>query len=110
MSVHPANYVVWAEIPVSDLTASQAFYEALLQTRMNRCEMGGFDIVDFKPAKAATGVAGHLYVGTPAPRGTGPTVHIAIPGTVERNVGRTPTPGDRSAATAVTKGFANRGA
>mgnify|MGYP006186810807 CR=1 FL=1 len=70
MSVHPANYVVWAEIPVSDLTASQAFYEALLQTRMNRCEMGGFDIVDFKPAKAATGVAGHLYVGTPAPRGT----------------------------------------
>jgi predicted enzyme related to lactoylglutathione lyase len=88
MSVHPANYVVWAEIPVSDLTASQAFYEALLQTRMNRCEMGGFDIVDFKPAKAATGVAGHLYVGTPAPRGTGPTVHLAIPGTVEAALDR----------------------
>ena len=31
-----------------------------------------------------TGVAGHIYPGKPAVRGTGPTVHLAVPDTVKQ--------------------------
>ena len=51
MPFHPANAVVWTEIPVRDLTAAQAFYEALLQTEMQPQTMGDMTIVDFKTDK-----------------------------------------------------------
>ncbi len=88
MPFQPANFVVWAEIPVTDLTTAQTFYEALLQTRMDRQKMGPMEMVDFKTDKTVKGVAGHLYLGTPAPRGTGPTVHLAVQGKVEEALAR----------------------
>ena len=83
MPFHPANAVVWTEIPVRDLDRAQSFYEALLEISMERHSMGPMQIVDFKTDKTNPGVAGHLYLGTPAPRGAGPTVHLAVSGTVE---------------------------
>lgn len=83
MPYAPENIVVWTEIPVTNLAAAQRFYETLLETEMTLNTAEGFAMVDFKPTGAKPGVAGHLYLGTPAPRGSGPTVHLAVMGTVE---------------------------
>ena len=88
MPFYPNNAVVWTEIPVTDLAAAQTFYETVLDTRMQLNTSGPAPMVDFKTDSAANGVAGHLLQGTPAPRGTGPTIHLAIPGRVEDAMAR----------------------
>jgi uncharacterized protein len=75
------NTVVWTEIPVTDLDRAMRFYEAILGVPLTRNEQGPNPIADFP--YEGTGVAGHLYPGTPASNGAGPTVHLAVPGTVE---------------------------
>ena len=88
MPFSPENPVVWTEIPVRDLTAAQVFYQAVLGIEMTRSTADGFDMVDFKAA-GKSGVAGHLYLGPPSPKGAGPTIHLAIPDTVEAALERT---------------------
>ncbi len=94
MPFHPANPVVWTEIPVRDLTAAQTFYQTVLGIAMNRSTMDGFEMVDFKAA-TQSGVSGHLYVGEPAVNGAGPTVHLAIPDKVEAALDRVRAAGGR---------------
>lgn len=70
--------VVWFEIPVTDLDASQKFYEAVLNIKMLKTEKGDDqpnDIVWFQDP-ATPGGFGHLYPGTPGTDGNGITVHI----------------------------------
>lgn len=74
--------VVWAEFPVSDLKAGCTFYGAVLDTELKIQDFGGGEIV-FLPMKGQGDVSGHIYPGKPAPRGTGPTVHLAINGKLE---------------------------
>lgn len=78
----PMNAVVWAEIPVSDLKASMAFYAQVLGNELTLNPMAPIPMADFA---YDGGVAGHLYEGAPG-KGAGPTVHLAIPGSVEEAI------------------------
>ncbi len=97
----PENTVVWTEIPVRDLTAAQAFYETVTGLTMHRFTMDGFEMVDFKAADQK-GAAGHLYVGEPSPEGKGPTVHLAIPDSVEAALDRVRAAGGSIASPVIT--------
>ncbi len=81
MPFTPQNALVWCEIPATDLKAAQSFYEAVFQWQMTPDDSGPNPIV-FMPYRDP-GIAGHLYPGKPAAPGTGPTVHLAVPDTVE---------------------------
>lgn len=81
MSNTGTHTVVWAEIPVTDLAAGMAFYGAVLDAPLTMNEMGPNPMADFPYAEGT--VSGHLYPGTPAAHGAGPTVHLGVPGTVE---------------------------
>ena len=74
--------VVWAEIPVTDMDRAKAFYGAVLE-REPADEVGGPNPMARFAAGSESDVAGHLYPGSPAPRGTGPTVHLSVPGRAE---------------------------
>ncbi|MEL7114040.1 MAG: VOC family protein [Pseudomonadota bacterium] len=81
MAFTPDNALVWCEIPVTDLAAAQRFYESVFGYEMTQDESGPNPIM-FLPY-TDPGVAGHLYPGRPAVPGTGPTVHLQVPDTVE---------------------------
>ena len=86
MSASP-NAVVWAEIPVADLGRAKAFYAAVLQQELTEQDGGPNPMVTFA-TEPDGGVAGHLYPGSPAPAGTGNTVHFAAPGALEATMER----------------------
>ena len=67
--------VCWVEIPVTDMARGTAFYNAVLQTELIESNDGPNPMADF-PSKDRKGVAGHLYPGKPAPKGTGNTIHL----------------------------------
>jgi len=71
------NRVVWAEIPVSDMTRAMSFYETLLQEPLKMIENGP-NPTAMLPYPEGIGAAGHLYPGTPAKRGEGITAHLAV--------------------------------
>ncbi len=83
MPFAPKDAVVWTEIPVTDLTRAVAFYSAAFGYEMEIDDSGPnpMAFLPFDPEQGGT--AGHLYPGKPAARGTGPTVHLAVPDTVE---------------------------
>ncbi|MEY8096645.1 VOC family protein [Falsihalocynthiibacter sp. S25ZX9] len=87
MSNSPKHSVVWAEIPVTNLEAGRKFYSAVLDTPLKIEEFGGGEIIFF-PMQDQAAIAGHIYAGTPAPTGTGPTVHLAIYGNLEAAITR----------------------
>lgn len=89
MPYKPENAVVWAEIPVTDLALAAKFYAEVLGVEMRPDNSGHKPVVDI----VAEQVAGHLYVGTPAPGGTGITLHLAVQGTLEDALARTKTAG-----------------
>ena len=81
MPLPPPHAVVWTEIPVTDVARSAAFYEAVIGLPLVRDESGPNPILMFPCADPVHGIAGHIYEGTPA--SGGPTVHLAVPWTVE---------------------------
>ncbi len=88
MTFVPDNFTVWMEIPVSDLTKAISFYNEVFQTELNLvADMGPNQFAMF-PTKDQTGVAGHLYPGKPSANGSGPTVHIACPDSLEATMER----------------------
>ncbi|KMW58171.1 Glyoxalase family protein [Candidatus Rhodobacter oscarellae] len=91
MAFTPDNALVWCEIPVTDLAASQAFYEAVFGYETTRDETGPNPII-MLPFEGK-GVAGHLYPGKPPAPGTGPTLHLQVPDTVEETLARVETAG-----------------
>ena len=76
---HPT--VVWSEIPVSDMQKAVAFYSAVFGWKMTIDESGPNPMATF--GDDMDSAKGHLYPGVSASGGNGPTVHLAIPGTVE---------------------------
>ena len=94
MSFTPANFAVWAEIPVTDMDRAIAFYGKVFDTELNKDETGPNPVAMF-PTSNPTGVAGHLYPGKPAPDGTGPTIHLACPDTLEEALERVTKAGGR---------------
>ena len=87
MSFTPDNAVVWSEIPVRDLDRGMAFYSQVFGYDMSRDDSGP-NPISFIPTAGADGIAGHLYPGEPAAPGTGPTIHFAVPDTLEATAGR----------------------
>jgi uncharacterized protein len=84
MTYMPQNAVVWAEIPVRDLDKAARFYADVLQCEMRTNTSGPAPMVDI----VATGVSAHLYQAAPAPRGKGPTIHLAASGAIEDALAR----------------------
>lgn len=71
------NRLVWAEIPVADMSRAQKFYETLFDAPLNLIDEEPNPTAMF-PYPGGTGAAGHLYPGTPAKRGEGITAHVAV--------------------------------
>ena len=88
MTYQPQHFTVWAEIPVTDMDRGIAFYARVTGASLALDTSGPNPVATFTPADPATGVAGHLYPGTPATNGTGPTIHLAAQGTLEEVVAR----------------------
>jgi len=80
-------YVVWTEIPVTDLKAASAFYGEVFGWNMEITQMGPNEVAVFNAMTDddPNAVAGHLYPGTPA---AGSTIHIALPDNVEAGAAR----------------------
>ena len=83
MTFKPEHFVVWAEIPATDLDRATAFYSSVLETEMRKDETGPNPVVMFQTQDAMAGIAGHIYPGKPAIDGSGPTIHFAVPGKLE---------------------------
>ena len=75
--------ICWMEIPVTDLDKAKAFYGAVLQTELVDSNDGPNPMAMF-PTKSGMGISGHLYPGTPAPKGTGNTIHIVATEPLEK--------------------------
>ncbi|MEM7566075.1 MAG: VOC family protein [Pseudomonadota bacterium] len=84
----PKDVVVWAEIPVTDMDRAKAFYAAVLGHALVDNNDGPNPMAVLPNLSPETGIAGHLYPGKPAPRGEGPTVHLAAPDTLEATMER----------------------
>ncbi len=88
MTFAPANFVVWTEIPVTDMEAGMAFYTAATGAELTLETSGPNPMAIFKPKDPKVGVAGNLYPGKPAARGEGPTIHLAAAGPLEAAMAR----------------------
>ena len=79
-----APTVVWTEIPVSDIQKGADFYSAVFGWTMTvDTTMGPDPMANFSPDMA--GMHGHLYEGTP---GSGSTIHLALPDSLEAGMER----------------------
>lgn len=94
MTDQPANTCVWFEIPCTDLNASKGFYEKTLGIVMTRSDDGPNPMVMFSSMEDQ-GVSGHLYPGTPSPRGTGNTIHLGVKDKLEDAMTRVPEAGGK---------------
>ena len=83
MTFTPQNCLVWAEIPVTDMDASIAFYQTVTGGTLNYSEDGPNPMASFQTGDGSNGVALHLYPGKPAGDGSGPTLHLATEGKLE---------------------------
>ncbi|MEM6665658.1 MAG: VOC family protein [Pseudomonadota bacterium] len=82
-----AHTVVWAEIPVTDMARATAFYSAVLEKPLVPDDSGPNPMA-FLPAANDASVSGHIYPGTPAPTGTGSTIHLGVNGSLEAAMDR----------------------
>lgn len=86
MTQTPDNTVVWTEIPVRDIDRGIAFYSAVFKYAMKRDDSGPNPMANF--TDDMTSIAGHLYPGEPAAAGSGPTIHLSVPDTLEEAADR----------------------
>ena len=89
MSFTPANSVAWIEIPATDLDKGIAFYSRVFDYCLTVNDAGPNPIADIHIADMNGGVSGHLYPGKTAIHpGTGPTIHLNVPDTLEAAAAR----------------------
>ncbi len=100
MSFMPANFNVWAEIPVRNLDAAIAFYEAATGGKLSVMEMNGIREAAF--VTDGRGVSANLFEGEPGSAETGPVVFLAAEGTVEQMAERAAGAGGRVLGEPVT--------
>lgn len=62
----PEFSVVWFEIPVSNLKKSTAFYEAVLQTKLQESEMGSGPVMIFRLQTVTEIQAGCFFKAIPS--------------------------------------------
>lgn len=83
MAFTPKDFLVWGELPVSDLDAAVTFYSKVTGADLSIDNSGPNPMAMFKTADEASGVALHLYPGKPAGDGRGPTLHLTAEGELE---------------------------
>jgi predicted enzyme related to lactoylglutathione lyase len=83
MTFAPASTIAWTEIPVRDIDRGIAFYSKVFNFALTKDESGPNPMAMFPVQDLATGVSGHIYPGEPAAPGTGPTIHLHVPDTLE---------------------------
>ena len=88
MSFTPQHFTVWSEIPAADYERALAFYEMVFKTKLNRQTDGPNPWANFPTNDSKTGISGHVYPGKPAAAGAGPTIHLAVPDSVEETIAR----------------------
>lgn len=88
MSSNAENALVWAEIPTTDMDRAMKYYSAVTGADLTLDESGPNPTATFPVDADGPAASGHIYPGTPAPRGTGPTVHLAVKGGLEQTLGR----------------------
>ncbi|RED45767.1 VOC family protein [Aestuariispira insulae] len=88
MSFKPEHFIVWGELPVTNLEKSIDFYQAVFKTELRIDDTGPQKIAMFVAADGDGGVAGHLYEGKPPASGTGPTLHFIVPDQLEDAMAR----------------------
>ncbi len=101
MSITRKDRVVWAEIPVSDMARAKGFYAGLLGAPLVD-ETGGPNPLAMLPRDGDDVVGGHLYPGTPAAKGSGPTIHLAVSCDLEAAMERVRTGGGEVVSPVVT--------
>ncbi len=69
-----SNPVGWFEIYVQDMARAQAFYENMLQTKLDKLPGTDFDMVAFPSAMASYGAAGALVKMEGVPSGGNSTL------------------------------------
>ncbi|GLO70646.1 hypothetical protein MACH17_21630 [Phaeobacter inhibens] len=82
MAYEPKDFLVWGELPVTDMDRARAFYETATGAELELVTDGPNPMLLFRPKDRANGVALSIYPGTPAPDGVGPTLHLAAEGTL----------------------------
>ncbi|MCU9839814.1 VOC family protein [Ruegeria sp. WL0004] len=102
MSYLPEHFLIWGELPVTDMNRSVAFYSKVTGAELTIDTSGPNPMAVFKPAAAETGVALHLYPGTPAGDGSGPTLHLAAEGALEETMSRVTQAGGEVISPAIT--------
>jgi predicted enzyme related to lactoylglutathione lyase len=105
MTFAPANTVAWTEIPVRDIDRGIAFYSQVFKNGLTKDESGPNPMAMLPVADLATSVSGHLYPGKPAAPGTGPTIHLHVPDTLEATVERFEKAGGTSTGEIVSMPF-----
>lgn len=94
MTVHaktfapPKQAAVWFEIPTTDMERAKKFYATVLVTQFQENNNGPNPMAVFGYSGGPDAVSGHLYPGKPAPEGSGPTVHFALPDSLEAGMQR----------------------
>lgn len=83
MPFTPTDPFVWIEIPVTDMDRAMDFYGKVFGYEFTLDKSGPNPLAMFTAKDFATGVAGHLYPGKPAAKGTGITAHMEIPDDLE---------------------------
>jgi uncharacterized protein len=74
----PEHAAVWFEIPVTDFDRAKSFYGVVTGNALTDEEGAPNQMANFAKAHDRS-VAGHVYPGKPAPRGTGITIHLVVP-------------------------------
>ena len=100
-NITPANSAVWFEIPVTDMKRATDFYNTVCLTELKRDDTGPNPMAIFPVSDMQAGTSGHLYPGKPA-RGSGSTVHLAVPAPLEDALGRVKQAGGKVVSEIVT--------
>lgn len=83
MTYTPRDFLVWGEVPVSNLDAAVTFYSTVTGADLSIDRNGPNPLAMFKTADEQTGIALHLYPGKPAGDGRGPTLHLTAEGELD---------------------------
>ena len=102
MPFKPQNPTVWIELPVLDLEKAKAFYETVFDFDIKIHSSMPPNPVGMISSADEQGVAGHLYPGKPPAKGTGPTVHLCVPDTVEDAMDRVVNNGGEEVSPVIT--------
>ncbi|MHC0053271.1 VOC family protein [Actibacterium sp. D379-3] len=79
----PENPAVWTEIKVTDLAAATDFYRKVFDFELTPDDSGPAPSTVIRYAADGGGVSAQLMPGIPAAPGTGSTIHLCVPDTVE---------------------------